>query len=168
MAFDTYTPLFSEILEKVAKLKTKKDKIEYLQKYNTDALRMVIKSSFDPKIEWALPEGDVPYTPNEAPEGTEHTVLSQEARTLFNFIRGGNGQLTQNKRETMFVQMLEGLHADEAKLIVAAKDKKLHQVYKGLSANVVKEAFNWTDEYMVDDGEERVVYPQRPGMASGG
>ena len=168
MAFDTYTPLFSEILEKVAKLKTKKDKIEYLQKYNTDALRMVIKSSFDPKIEWALPEGDVPYTPNEAPEGTEHTLLSQEARTLFNFIRGGNGQLTQNKRETMFVQMLEGLHADEAKLVVAAKDKKLHQVYKGLSANVVKEAFNWTDEYMVDDGEERVVYPQRPGMASGG
>lgn len=168
MAFDTYTPLFSEILEKVAKLKTKKDKIEYLQKYNTDALRMVIKSSFDPKIEWALPEGDVPYTPNEAPEGTEHTVLSQEARTLFNFIKGGNGQLTQNKRETMFVQMLEGLHADEAKLIVAAKDKRLHQVYKGLSANVVKEAFNWTDEYMVDDGEERVVYPQRPGMASGG
>ena len=70
MAFDTYTPLFSEILEKVAKLKTKKDKIEYLQKYNTDALRMVIKSSFDPKIEWALPEGDVPYKPNEAPEGT--------------------------------------------------------------------------------------------------
>ena len=168
MAFDTYTPLFSEILEKVAKLKTKKDKIEYLQKYNTDALRMVIKSSFDPKIEWALPEGDVPYTPNEAPEGTEHTVLSQEARTLFNFIKGGNGQLTQNKRETMFVQMLEGLHADEAKLIVAAKDKKLHQGYTGLSANVVKEAFNWTDEYMVDDGEERVGYPQRPGMASGG
>ena len=168
MAFDTYTPLFSEILEKVAKLKTKKDKIEYLQKYNTDALRMVIKSSFDPKIEWALPKGDVPYRANEAPEGTEHTLLSQEARTLFNFIKGGNGQLTQNKRETMFVQMLEGLHADEAKLIVAAKDKKLHQVYKGLSANVVKEAFNWTDEYMVDDGEERVVYPQRPGMASGG
>tara|TARA_R100001129_G_scaffold10743_1_gene7113 strand:+ start:39 stop:545 length:507 start_codon:yes stop_codon:yes gene_type:complete len=168
MAFDTYTPLFSEILTKVAKLKTKKDKVEYLQKYNTDALRMVIKASFDPKIEWALPEGDVPYRANEAPEGTEHTLLSQEARTLFNFIRGGNGQLTQNKRETMFVQMLEGLHADEAKLIVAAKDKKLHQVYKGLSANVVKEAFNWTDEYMVDDGEERVVYPQRPGMASGG
>ena len=168
MAFDTYTPLFSEILTKVAKLKTKKDKVEYLQKYNTDALRMVIKASFDPKIEWALPEGDVPYRANEAPEGTEHTVLSQEARTLFNFIKGGNGQLTQNKRETRFVQMLEGLHADEAKLIVAAKDKKLHQVYKGLSANVVKEAFNWTDEYMVDDGEERVVYPQRPGMASGG
>ena len=166
MAVDTYTPLFSEILTKVAKLKTKKDKVEYLQKYNTDALRMVIKSSFDPKIEWVLPEGDVPYVPNEAPEGTEHTMLAGEARLLYNFIKGGNGQLTQNKRESMFVQMLEGLHADEAKLIVAAKDKKLHQVYKGLSANVVKEAFNWTDEFMVDDGE-KVVYPQTPGSASG-
>ena len=51
-------------------------------------------------------------------------------------------------------------------LVIAAKDKKLHQVYKGLSANVVKEAFNWTDEYMVDEGE-KVVYPQTPGSASG-
>jgi len=166
MADDTYTPLFSEILEKVAKLKTKKDKVEYLQKYNTDALRMVVKSSFDPKIEWALPEGDVPYVPNESPEGTEHTILAGEARRLYNFIKGGNPQLTQNKREMMFVQLLEGLHEDEAKLVVAAKDKKLHQVYKGLSANVVKEAFNWTDEYMVDEGE-KVVYPQTPGSASG-
>jgi hypothetical protein len=166
MAFDTYTPLFSETLERVGKLKTKKEKIEHLQKYNTEALRMVIKSSFDPKIEWALPEGEVPYTPTEVPEGTEHNVLAAEARKLYHFIKGGNSQITQNKREAMFVQMLEGLHEDEAKLLVAAKDKKLHQVYKGLSANVVKEAFNWTDEYMLDEGE-KVVYPQTPGSASG-
>ena len=126
---------------------------------------MVVKSSFDPKIE-ELPEGDVPYVPNEVPEGTEHNMLQHEARTLFHYIKGGNGQLTQNKRETMFIQLLEGLHEDEAKLVIVAKDKKLHQVYKGLSANVVKEAFNWTDEFMVDDGE-KVVYPQTPGSASG-
>ena len=166
MAFDTYTPLFSETLEKVGKLKTKKEKVEHLQKYNTEALRMVIKSSFDPKMEWLLPEGEVPYTPAEVPEGTEHNVLASEARKLYHFIKGGNPQITQNKREAMFVQMLEGLHEDEAKLLVAAKDKKLHQVYKGLSANVVKEAFNWTDEYMLDEGE-KVVYPQTPGSASG-
>ena len=58
--------------------------------------------------------------------------------------------------------MLEGLHESEAKLLVAAKDKKLHQVYKGLSANVVKAAFNWTDEYMV----EEVEYPQGSRAAS--
>jgi hypothetical protein len=162
MAVDTYTPLFSEVLNKVAKLKTKDEKIEHLRKYNTDALRMVIKSSFDPKIEWSLPEGEVPYTPAEAPEGTEHNVLAHEARKLYHFIEGGNPQITQNKREAMFVQMLEGLHEDEAKLLVAAKDKKLHQVYKGLSANVVKAAFNWTDEYMV----EEVEYPQGSRAAS--
>jgi len=162
MAVDTYTPLFSEVLDKVAKLKTKDEKIAHLRKYNTDALRMVIKASFDPKIEWSLPEGEVPYTPAEAPEGTEHTLLAHEARKLYHFIKGGNPQLTQNKREAMFVQMLEGLHENEAKLLVAAKDKKLHQVYKGLSANVVKAAFNWTDEYMV----EEVTYPQGSRAAS--
>jgi hypothetical protein len=164
MQQETYTPLFSEILDRVSKLKTKQQKVTYLQKYNTDALRAVIKSSFDPKVKWALPFGEVPYIANDAPEGTEHNVLSYESRKLYHFIEGGNPKLSQNKRETMFVQMLEGLHPDEAEILVAAKDKILHQKYKGLSANVVKEAFNWTEEYMKPDP---VVYPQTPGAANG-
>ena len=161
---DNYQPLFSEILDKVSKLKTKKEKVAFLQRYNSDALRMVIKSSFDPNIEWDLPEGEVPFTPNDAPEGTEHTMLVTEARKLFHFIKGGNPQLTTNKRESMFVQMLEGLNQNEATLLVAAKDKKLHQLYKGLSKNVVMEAFNWDDNYMVVEHE---MYAQTPGSASG-
>ena len=161
---DNYTPLFSEILSKLSKLKTKNQKIAHLRKYNSDSLRQVIKSSFDPKVKWALPFGEVPYIQNEAPEGTEHNNLSYESRKLYHFIEGGNNQLTQNKRETMFVQMLEGLHPDEADILVAAKDKVLHQKYKGLSDNVVKEAFNWDDEYMLP---EEVVYPQAPSSAAG-
>ena len=156
--------LISEILEKVSKVKSKKEKVSLLQQYNHPSLRMVIKSSFDPKIEWALPEGDVPYTRNEAPEGTEHSSLSYESRKLYHFIKGGNPQITQNKREMMFVQMLEGLHESEAAVLVAAKDKKLHQVYKGLSKNVVVEAFNWDDNYMVVEHDQ---YPQAPGPANG-
>ena len=148
-----YTPLMSEILDKVAKAKSKDKKVELLRQYNTDALRMVLKSSFDPNIEWDLPEGDVPYTPNEAPEGTEHNMLVHEARTLFHYIKGGNPQLTTNRRENMFIQMLEGLHQSEAELVVAAKDKALHRKYKGVSANVVKEAFGWTEEYMLPDDD---------------
>ena len=159
-----YQPLMSEILDKVAKLKTKKEKVAFLQRYNTDALRMVIKSSFDPKIEWDLPEGTVPFMANDAPEGTEHTMLITEARKLFHFIKGGNPKITRNKRESMFVQMLEGLHESEANLLVAAKDKKLHQLYKGLSLNVVREAFNWDDNFMVVEHE---MYPQSAGSASG-
>tara|TARA_Y100001963_G_scaffold27279_1_gene37190 strand:- start:6107 stop:6562 length:456 start_codon:yes stop_codon:yes gene_type:complete len=151
MVIETYTPLFSEILDKVSKAKTKQKKIEILRKHNTDSLRMVLKSSFDPNIVWLLPSGDVPYIKNEAPEGTEHTELHLEARKLYNFIEGGNGKLTRNRREMMFVQMLEGLHPDESEIVIAAKDGKLHQKYKGLSANVVKEAFGWNENYMLPE-----------------
>ena len=164
MAESTYTPLFSEIFEKVGKLKTKKQKVSYLKDQNTESLRMVIKSSFDPKIEWLLPDGPVPYVPNDAPEGTEHTDLAWEARKLYNFVKGGNGALSQNKREAMFVQLLEGLHPSEAEILVAAKDKSLHKMYKGLSANVVKEAFFWNDDYMLIENE---TYDQIKGSASG-
>ena len=165
MAIDTYTPSFAETLNKVAKIKTKKEKVQFLRQYQTDALRMICKASFDPNIEWLLPEGDVPYRKNDAPDGTEHTSLQQEARLLFHFIKGGNPGMSQNKREMMFVQMLEGLHEDEAELLIAAKDKSLHRKYKGLSDNVVKEAFDWDDEYKRIEHEQ---YPQRPGMASAG
>ena len=161
-----YTPLFHEILEKVAKLKTKKQKVSHLKEYNTPALRMVLKSSFDPKIVWQLPEGEVPFSPNDAPEGTEHTVLAMEARKLHNFIQGGNNALTQNKREMMFVQMLEGLHQTEAYMLVDAKDKILHKTYKGLSAAVVKEAFNWDDNYMLieNDTSQYEQYARRANV----
>ena len=148
MAISTYTPLLSEVLKKVHNAKTKSKKIEILKEYDCDALRMIIKSSFDPNIEWVIPAGEVPFTANEAEEGTEHTVLRKEAKKLFNFVKGGNNAIAGFKRENMFIQMLEGLHISEAEIVIAAKDKSLHKVYKGLSDNVVKEAFNWNDNYM--------------------
>ena len=141
--------LVSEILDKVSKLKTKKEKVAWLKQHDSDGLRMVIKSSFDPELKWLLPEGDVPFSRNDAPEGTEHTDLHMEARKLYHFIEGGNYDITQTKRETLFIQMLEGLHESEAELLVNVKDKKVHQVYKGLSTNVVCEAFNWNDNFML-------------------
>ena len=161
---DNYTPLFSEILDKLGKIKSKKDKVSHLKEYNSDSLRMVIKASFDPKIKWSLPEGEGPFRANDAPEGTEHSVLSYEARKLWHYIEGGDPTLSQNKRETMFVQLLESLHPDEADILVAAKDKVLHQKYKGLSKNVVMEAFDWDDNYMVIEHDK---YPQSPGAANG-
>ena len=159
----TYTPLFSEILDKVHKAKTKDQKVKILRENNTDALRMLLKAAYDPKIKWVFPEGTVPYTPNEAPAGTEHTVLAMEAKKLWHFIDGADNQTKQHQKENMFFQMLEGLHESEAKLLVNAKDKKLHQHYKGLSANVVREAFEWDDNFVAID----YSYPQEKGLASG-
>ena len=154
--------LVSEILGKVSKLKTKKEKVAWLKQHNSDGLRMVIKSSFDPELNWLLPEGDVPFNRNDAPEGTEHTDLHMEARKLYHFIEGGNYDITQGRRENLFIQMLEGLQENDADVLVAAKDKSLHRKYKGLSDNVVREAFDWDESYMKVDG-----YPQRSGPASG-
>ena len=154
--------LISEILDKVSKLKTKKEKVAWLKDQNTDGLRVVIKSSFDPKIKWLLPEGDVPFRRNDAPAGTEHTDLHMESRKLYHFIEGGNYDITQTKRETLFIQVLEGLQESDADVLVAAKEKSLHRKFKGLSDNVVKEAFDWDDEYMKVES-----YPQEKGLASG-
>ena len=147
MAVNTYTPLIHEVLKKVHNAKTKEKKVEILRENNSDALRIIIKGSFDPNIEWVVPEGEVPYNKNEAPEGTEHTQLFQESKKLWRFIKGADSKTPQWKKENMFVQILEGLSQGEAEVVVAAKDKKLHQVYKGLSAAVVKEAFYWNDEF---------------------
>ena len=151
----TYTPLMSEVLTKVNNAKTKDKKIAVLKEHDSEALRMVIKSSFDPKIKWVLPEGQVPYKANEAPEGTEHTLLSQEARRLYHFIEGADNQTPRMKKETMFIQMLEGLHHSEAEVVCHAKDKILHQKYKGLSDAVVKTAFNWNDDYVRLDSAQK-------------
>ena len=141
------TLLFSEVLDRVHKAKTKDQKVKILKDNNTPALRSVLKSSFDPNVKWVLPEGEVPYTKNDAPIGTEHTTLATESRKLWHFIRGADNETPQFKKEQMFLQMCEGLHKSEAELLVNAKDKKLHKVYKGLSTNVVKEAFGWNDEF---------------------
>tara|TARA_Y100000590_G_C15109255_1_gene784280 strand:+ start:99 stop:599 length:501 start_codon:yes stop_codon:yes gene_type:complete len=158
------TLLFSEILDLVHKAKTKNKKVDILKKYNSDAFRMIIKASFDPEIRWAMPEGNVPYEPNEAPAGTEHTRLATEARKLYRFIRGGDDGTPQFKKEQMFIQMLEGLHKDEAELLCYAKDKKLHKVVKGLSAPVVRQAFGWDENFMQYDLDS---YPQGSRSASG-
>ena len=148
MVVKTYTPSIAEVLTKVNNAKTKDKKIAILKENDSEALRAIIKSSFDPNIQWVMPEGDVPYKPNEVPEGTEHTRLNQEYRQLWHYIKGADAKTPQFRKEQMFVQLLEGLHEDEAKVICYAKDKVLHQKYKGLSDNVVKEAFGWNENYV--------------------
>ena len=141
-------PLMSEIATKVNNAKDKPRKLKVLQDHDSIPLRQVLKGAFDPNIEWLLPKGDVPYTANDAPIGTDHTILSQEAKRLYLFTKGGDNTLSQNKREMTFVQMLEGLSAEEAEFLIAVVNKKVNNKYKGFTANLVKEAFNWNDNFM--------------------
>lgn len=132
--------LISEILQKVSNAKTKQEKVKILQENNSPALRTILIANFDESVISELPEGDVPYNVNDVPEETDHTTLYQEYRKLFYFFKGGAPQLKQSKRETMFIQLLEGLHAKEAELIVLMKDKKIGKRWK-ITQQCVAEAF---------------------------
>ena len=131
--------LMHEVLQKVSNAKTKKEKIKLMQEFNTNALRMLFIINFDDSVVSLLPPGDVPYTPNEAPDGTQHTILEKEARLLHHFFKGGSN-VSQVKREQMFVQMLEGLSSGEAEALVLAKDKKIGKRWK-ITKAAVSEAF---------------------------
>jgi hypothetical protein len=133
--------LISEILRKVSNAKTKDEKIALLQKHNSTALRQLLIINFDESIVSMLPEGDVPYTLNDAPVGTDHSRLEQEYRGLYRFFKGGADKLPALKRESMFVQLLEGLSSEEAELLVLCKDGRLTDKYKRITKAVVSEAF---------------------------
>jgi hypothetical protein len=132
--------LISEVLRKVSNAKTKAEKISLLRKHNSNALRQLMIINFDESVVCELPEGDVPYTPNDAPVGTDHSRLEQEYRGLYRFFKGGM-KLPQLKRESMFVQLLEGLSAEEAELLVLVKDGRMTEKYKRITKAVVAEAF---------------------------
>ena len=141
-------PLLSEIFKKVNNAKDKPKKIAVLKEYESEQMKMVLKGAFDPNIEWDLPEGIPPYIENDVPEGTEHTYLEDEARKLWHFVKGADPKTNKLQKETMFIQMLEGLHKDEAKVLLSMKDKSLNKVYKGLTADMVKEAFGWNKDFV--------------------
>jgi len=131
--------LLNEVLQKVSNAKTKVQKVKLLQEYNTPALRSILIANFDDSVVSMLPEGDVPYTKNEAPEGTEHTKLVHEYRKLYLFFKGG-ANITQNRREMLFIQLLEGLQQGEAEVLCLMKDKAIGKRWK-ITKQCVEEAF---------------------------
>jgi hypothetical protein len=140
-------PFIHEILELVDEQKTKAKKVAILQEYRDDSLTAVLIWNFDESVQSALPDGDVPYKPNEVPVGTDHTSLRREWKQLYHFVKGGNDGLNNLRRESMFVQMLEGLHPKEAEIICMVKDKRLKDVYK-VTLDQVKTAYpdiEWGD-----------------------
>jgi len=137
--------MISEILQKAHNAKTKTEKVKILQQNNSQTLRSLFIWNFDDSVQSVLPDGEVPYTKNPAPQGTEHTRLETEGRKLYYFVKGGADNIPMIRRESMFIQMLEGLHPDEAEILCLVKDKQLHKKYR-ITKNVVSEAFpsiNW-------------------------
>lgn len=128
----------SEILKKVEETKGKNAKIQVLKDNYTRAFHEVLAFGYDERVKWNLPEGDPPYTPLDSQEA--HNMLYQQARKLYLFVEGGNGgNLPLWKREQLFIQLLESVDPEDAKLLLSVKSKKIP--YKGVTQKLIEEAY---------------------------
>ena len=125
------------ILEFTSKLPNDEEKIKCLQANDNDAIRTILQYCFHPSAKWLLPEGAPPYKPCEYPN--VENMLYAEIRKLYLFLEGGNDNLTQIKREKMFIDLLESITPEDAKLLVSIKDKKLP--FEGLTPEIIKKAY---------------------------
>ncbi|MFZ9354571.1 MAG: DUF6433 family protein [Candidatus Nanopelagicales bacterium] len=162
-------PLAFEIFDLISKQRSKEKKVELLQKYNHDSIRALLIWNFDESVITMLPSGPVPYSSYDdqtVNSGTLSTKITEEIRAMYetgsfslgvsdtqgrttirkeyknfyHFIKGGNDSMSTIRRETMFINLLQGLHPLEAEIICLVKDKKLEEKYK-LTKEIVSEAF---------------------------
>ena len=161
-------PFVFEVLDAASKMRSKANKIEVLQRYVHNSLKAVFIWNFDETVISLLPEGEVPYGSNLEDETKTGTLsgkiddavgkmgemgsnslgyqdqgkasIRKEFQKFYNFIRGGNPSLSNLRRETMFINILTGLHPREAEILLLIKDKRLTEKYK-ITKEIVSEAY---------------------------
>jgi hypothetical protein len=128
-----------EIFEQFSQKKTRKEKVQFLKDNGVPAVRDVLRGAYDESIEWNLPAGKPPYTPNR-PESVPSS-LRLKHRDFGFFVKGFKKSegIATYKRENMFIQLLESIHADDALIVLNMVEKK--PPYKGLTKKIVEEAF---------------------------
>jgi hypothetical protein len=161
-------PFTFEVLNLVSKQRTNIKKVEVLQKYNDPSLRAIFIWNFDESVISSLPVGIVPYS-SVGEQGSFSGTLSEkiddavgkmseigsnslgsqdqgfssirkEYSKFYNFIKGGNDSLSSLRRETMFINVLQGLHPLEAEILCLVKDKQLETKYK-ITKELVSQAY---------------------------
>ena len=161
-------PFVFEVLEAASKQRTKAKKIEVLQKYAHESIMSVLIWNFDESVISLLPEGEVPYGNTREDNSVTGTLsdkindavgmmkesgstslgsqdqgkasIRKEYTKFYNFLKGGNNGLSNLRRETMFINILEGLHPLEAEILILTKDKRLTDKYK-ITKDVVSAAY---------------------------
>ena len=164
-----HNPFAFEVFDLVSRQRSKAKKIEVLKKYEHLSLKVVLIWNFDESVISMLPDGEVPYAGFDetnsysgtltkkmdlevrkmheqgsfslgAADQQGHTTIRRESKHFYRFIKGGDDTLNQMRRETMFINILQGLHPLEAEILTLCKDKKLGEVYK-ITKEVVAEAY---------------------------
>jgi len=160
-------PFVFEVLDLVSRQTTKAKKIQVLKKYEDSSIKSILIWNFDESIISVLPEGTVPYTGYDdqttysgtlstkidyeiramhetgnfslgSSDKEGHTTIRRESKNFYHFVKGGNPNMNNLRRETMFINILEGLHPLEAEIVSLCKDKRLGEVYKITKDDVVE------------------------------
>ena len=137
-----------ETLDLVGKAKTREEKRQILTDRDNFATRALLQLHYHPDVKWHLPPGKPPYTPGQVADSTPNS-LPFEVKKLDYYVDPSPHDLPMLRRESMFVELLERVDPNDAKLILAVKDRKLS--YKGLSYKLVKDT--WPD--LLPDIEEK-------------
>ena len=161
-------PFAFEVLDAASKQRTKAKKIEVLQRYAHDSIMALMIWNFDETAISLLPPGEVPYGNTREDNSVTGTLsdkindavgmmsesgstslgsqdqgkasIRKEFTKFYNFLKGGNNGLSSLRRETMFINILEGLHPLEAEILILTKDKRLTDKYK-ITKDVVSAAY---------------------------
>ena len=127
-----------EILNRIAKTKGTEAKVIALQEVETLQLKQVLRLIYDDTIEFLLPDTPPPFKENELVD--LDTMLYREARRLrIFFLGGGYDNLNKNRREALFIQLLEDLHPADAKIL--AENMISHTPIKGITKKTLEAAF---------------------------
>jgi len=135
MSFTFKMDSVAKTFAKINELKKKEERVQALKLNNNLPVRTVLAAWFDPTIKFLLPEGVPPYRESKFDEPKS---FLQEVPRLYLFVEGGNPNLKQVRREQIFIEMLERINADDAKLLLSMKDKKCP--FKGITKDIVNEA----------------------------
>ena len=163
-------PFAFEVFHLASKQRSKAKKVEVLKRYEDPSLKALFIWNFDETIISILPPGEVPYTGYDeqtsysgtlttkitqdirrmhetgsfsmgATDNQGRTTIRREFKNFYHFLKGGNAGLNSIRRETMFINILQGLHPLEAEIVVLVKDKNLEEKYK-ITKEIVSEAYS--------------------------
>ena len=162
-------PLAFEVLDLASKQRSVNKKVEVLKTYEHVSLKMLLLWNFDESVQSALPDGEVPYESYDEQTSSSgtlskkidletrkmyetgsfsignadvqgRTTIRRECKNFYHFVKGGNDAMKNLRRESMFINLLQGLHPLEAEILALVKDKKLETKYK-ISRSIVEEAY---------------------------
>jgi len=132
--------LISDIFKEIEKTTGRKNKIAKLKEYESNnAFMQILEAVCDVRVVFELPEGAPPFnSPEDMIDNTGG--LYQEMRKMYIFTKNRrSAEIHSIKRERIFIEMLESIHPEDAKLMLGVKDKKLP--YKGITTKLIEEAF---------------------------